>query len=282
MHRAERHEVARTDRLRPVRVACAKTRHVLACRYAAPILVEKVDHVGIAEAARQGEKKGHVVALDGLSNEALPAVIAGVVTVEHQPPVDVDEQNRVLVQIRDAQCPDAIGKWIPLAVGHCPNVEALFAQRIVDPLADMIRQKDGLAAQLLERFRLKMVGVTVRQPHILGIPDRRELFRRDLVREAPTAEIGAAGDPRIGDQDRRTLVVANQDGIANRIEADLHPRPSRVLPVGRLGLNADQPGVMTGRLTRGGSPAAAVGTATLPAAPEMSTVLQSTTKAMSV
>src|SRR2546427_11152260 len=116
-----------------------------------------------------------------------------------------------------------------------------------------------------------MVRVTVRQPHILGIPDRGELLRRDLVREVPAAEIGAAGEPRIGDQDRRTLVVANQDGIAVRVEADLHPRPSGVPPVGRLGLNADQPGLMAGWPMRGGSAAAAAGTATLPAVPETST-----------
>ena len=108
MHRAERHEIARADCFRPMRVACAKARHVFACRYATPVLVEKVDHVGIAEAARQGEKKGHVVAFDDLSNETLPAVIAGVVTVEHQTPVDVDEQNGILVQIRNTQRSDAI------------------------------------------------------------------------------------------------------------------------------------------------------------------------------
>ena len=54
-----------------------------------------------------------------------------------------------------------------------------------------------------------------------------------------------------------------------------------MLPVGRLGLNADQPGVMTGRLTRGGSTAAA-GTATLSTVSAMSATLQSTTKAMIV
>jgi hypothetical protein len=53
-----------------------------------------------------------------------------------------------------------------------PHVEALFAQRIVDPLANMVRQQNGLAAKLLDRFRLQMIRVTVRQPDVLRVQDR--------------------------------------------------------------------------------------------------------------
>src|ERR1700730_11872762 len=57
----------------------------------------------------------------------------------------------------------------------------------------------------------------MREPVVVGIPDRLHLRRRNFVIQSPAATIGVAKDPRIG-RKHRPIIIGNHDGAADSLE----------------------------------------------------------------
>ncbi len=203
-------------------VARAERRHVLARRDPVPVLVEEVDHVGVAEAARQAHQERDLVALHDAANVAFPAVIRGVGPVEDEAAVDVRQQHPVLVHVGDAIDPDPVAERNPRAVLEHAHVVALLDEVVANPVADVIGQEDLLAKQLRQRIRVEVIRMPVRDPDVFRGADRLQLRLGDLVRLPPAAEVRLVREPGIGDEHRPAPVVQDQDGVADGVEAGVH------------------------------------------------------------
>src|SRR5690606_15138206 len=70
------------------------------------------------------------------------------------------------------------------------------------------------------------------EPDVLTPQGMTELLLRDVVRERPAPEVGRALQPGIRDQNRPP-VVADDRGIPNRLEPNVHLSPSRSSGGGR-------------------------------------------------
>ncbi len=191
-----------------------------------PAVVVEVEHVGLAEAAQVEEERPRVSARNA-ADESTPAAIAGVVEIEHQPAVHVGEQDGVLVVVRNRDDVDAWSQLHPLPARQHADVESLGLEIVVDARSLVIGDEDLLVAKQRERVATQMVGGAVGNPQVLAAAYGYELLSGDLVSQTATAEVGWAGDPRIGREDRRA-VVKDERGISNRLESQVegHGVPS--------------------------------------------------------
>ena len=189
-------------------------------RYPLALLVDEVDHVGIAEPAQSQEERTRERP-DHALHEATPTSVLRIIEVHHQPAVDVDEQHRVLPRVGDAQHPHPVGDPYPRLVGQHLDPVSVAGQIPGNTAADVIGQQDPGIAEQWQRRRVEVVRVPVGEPDCAGDPDGGVLLRRDLVRQAPTPEVGRPADPGIGGQDRLP-VVHDDRGVPDRLETDLH------------------------------------------------------------
>ena len=187
------------------------------------LFVPKVDHVGVP-VVDQTQQKRLVEALDNPSNERKPSMHPSrVVHVYQESAVDVDEQNAVLIVVGDAGYANAVRQLMPSSVFQHRDVASGRSEALVDASAQMVRQQDLLVEVVRLRICVQVVGVAVRDPHVLAVPHGLGLLRGDLVRKPPAAEVRIADDPRIRRQDRAP-VVGNHGRVADRVETDVHQR----------------------------------------------------------
>ena len=165
------------------------------------VLVDEVDHVGVAVAAQAQQERLREMT-DHPLHQVPPPAILRVVQVHDEAATDVDQQHRVLTLVGDAQHPHAVGDPHPRPVGQHLDAVAVAGELAGDPAADVVGQQDAGVAEQREGRRVQVVGVSVREPHRARSADGRVLGRRDLVREPPTAEIGRTAHPRIGREHR--------------------------------------------------------------------------------
>ena len=174
--------------------------------HAVALLVEEVDHVGVAVAGQAGEHRALVELVPFPLQELAAAAIAGVVGVDDQMAVEVHHQRRVLVVVGQRRDPAAIADREPLAALQGPHREAEPGEVARDAAAVVIGQQDRLVAQLLERLQRQVVRMAVRDPQVLAALDVVPLRARHLVAEPPAAEVGRALQPRVGGQHRATVM----------------------------------------------------------------------------
>ena len=203
--------------------------HLRQARDARAVLVDEVDHVGVAvpteaQQERLRERTDHPL------HQVPPPAILRVVEVHHEAATDVDQQHRVLALVGDAQHPHAVGDPHPRPVGQHLDAVAVTAELAGDPAADVVGQQDAGVAEQREGRRVQVVGVPVREPHRARGADGHVLGRRDLVREPPTAEIGRTAHPRIG-REHGLAVVHDDRRVPDGLEAELHRQHSRVCAI---------------------------------------------------
>ena len=149
----------------------------------------------------------------------------GVVHVDQQPVVDVHQQDAVLIVVGQAGHANAVRQLMPSAVFQHRDVEPGRAEALVDASAHMVRQQDLLVEVVRLRVRVQVVGMAVRDPHVLAVLHRLGLLRRDLVRQTPAPEVGTADDPRGPVAKTGAPVVANQRRVADRVETNVQRVP---------------------------------------------------------
>src|SRR5947209_13475202 len=93
----------------------------------------------------------------------------------------------------------------------------------------MVGEQKLTLSQQRKRRDIQMVGMAVREPMVLRIPDSLDLKRGDLIIVRPTAEICIRVDPGIRREDR-LVIVGNHDCIARGFE-EAHLR--LLFPMGR-------------------------------------------------
>ena len=225
VERAERHVVRHAERLRHPRAVGTDLEAGLLAQLpdagdARTLLVEEVDHVGVAVAHQPQQVRLRVLTHDAL-HQRTPPVVGGVVEVDDECAAHVDQQHRVLQDVGDAQHPHPIGQPHPPPVGEHLHAVAVTPEVVGDPAADVVGQKDARLLEQGKRRRIEVIGVAVREPHRAGVAHRMVLGRRDLVGQPPAAEVGAAPDPRVAGQ--HGAVVVHHDGrVADRLEPQFH------------------------------------------------------------
>src|SRR5260370_39674693 len=88
----------------------------------------------------------------------------------------------------------------------------------------MVREQKLTLRQQRKGCDIQMIGVAVREPVVLRIPDSLDLTRCNLIVVCPTAEIGVRVDPGIR-REYRLIVVGNHDGIASSLEEPHYSPP---------------------------------------------------------
>ena len=117
------------------RRSCARlgTRHT--------VVVDEVDHVGVAVPAETQEERPREGA-DHPLHEGSPPAVLRVVEVHHQPAAHVDEQHRVLALVGDAQHADAVGDPHPRLVGEHLDAVAVAGEVPRDPATHVVGEED--------------------------------------------------------------------------------------------------------------------------------------------
>ena len=228
VHRRERHERLRAEAAHLGEDPDARgdlAGH--AWRDAMTVRVEVVDHVGIAEPGERQQDGACAPACLAASGRS-PAAVVAVVGVDDEDSVHVDEQDRVLVRIRERHHPDARAEWHPLPIGEDLDPVAVAGQEVPDPGADVVGQQDRPVGEGLERRQVQVVGMAVRDPQVRARPDRCELLVGHLVGEDPAPEVRGAGQPRVRGEERGA-VVHDQRGVADRLEREIVRRICHLL-----------------------------------------------------
>ena len=70
----------------------------------------------------------------------------------------------------------------------------------------MIREQNDFVPQMGKGVTIKVVGMPMRNPRVMGVPDGLQLLLRDIVREGPAAKIRGARNPGIRDQYREAIM----------------------------------------------------------------------------
>ena len=150
--------------------------------------------------------------------EVAGAAITGIVGVDDQIAVQLDEQHGVLVVVGDACNPQAWRQLRPLAVLQHTNVEAKPAKVASNAPAVVVSEQDLLVAQRLHRRQAQVVRMTVADPQELAVRHVLPLLGRNFVRQHPRTEVGRPEQPRVRRQHRATI-VEDEAGVTDRLEA---------------------------------------------------------------
>ncbi len=225
VERAERHVVRHAERLRHPRAVRADLEagflaQLPDARDARALLVEEVDHVGVAVPHEPQQVRLRVLAHDALHQRA-PPVVGRVVEVHDQRAAHVDQQHRVLEHVGDAEHPHPVGQPHPLPVGEHLHAVAVTPEIVGDPAPDVVGQEDARVLEQREGSGVEVVGMAVREPHRSGGAHRLVLRRRDLVGQPPAAEVGAAANPRVAGQ-HRAVIVHHGRCVADGLEPQFH------------------------------------------------------------
>ena len=223
----------------------------LAAQQQAALFVADVDHVGVS-VARETQQERLVEVLHDPADEREPSMRpVRVVHVDQKPPVDVDEKDAVLVVVGHADHADPVRQPVPDAVLQDGDVESGFLEAAADAPARVVRQQDLLAEVIRLGVRVQVIGMTVRDPHVLAVPDRFRLFVGNLVRKPPASEICASDDPWIRHQDRASIVTY-QRRVPDRVETHVHS----VIPSSQVPFAANGNGIGGAPWKRRGGPLA--------------------------
>ena len=103
VHRAERHEELGAEELGHARDAPAGRGPLLVRRLnAAAVLVKEIKHVRVAVPGQRKQKR-RLIAAHNLLDKVAPAVVDCVILVDDQRAAEVNQQQRILIHVRDTQ-----------------------------------------------------------------------------------------------------------------------------------------------------------------------------------
>src|SRR5215471_23244 len=139
------------------------------------------------------------------------AIFRGVVLVNYQPSVYVNQQNGILVLIDNRVNTDALREGDPFVVWQYAYPMPGRFQIVFYPAAVVVGQQKLTFGQHRKGGEVQVVGMTVREPVVSCFSYRLHLCCRDSMRLSPTTEISAVTNPWISCEHGPIVIVRNED-----------------------------------------------------------------------